>query len=95
MNDKLVEFLKTAFIEEEIDALARDHFPRILLLFDTSRAAAFFGLAGLGRTVFDSITGRDYMVIQGIGLVVAIIFVIVNLITDISYAFLDPRVRLS
>jgi peptide/nickel transport system permease protein len=52
-----------------------------------------FGLTGIGRTIFESINGRDYIVIQGMALVVAIIYVIVNLIVDISYGFLDPRVR--
>jgi peptide/nickel transport system permease protein len=54
-----------------------------------------FGLTGVGRTVFESITGRDYIVIQGLTLIIAGIYVLVNLIVDISYGFLDPRVRLS
>jgi peptide/nickel transport system permease protein len=54
-----------------------------------------FGLTGLGKTVFDAITSRDYIVIQGMALVVALIYVVVNLIVDISYGFLDPRVRVS
>ena len=52
-----------------------------------------FGLTGIGRTIFESINGRDYIVIQGTALVVAVIYVIVNLVVDISYGFLDPRVR--
>lgn len=54
-----------------------------------------FGLTGIGITIYESITGRDYIVIQGLALVVAIIYIIVNLVVDISYGFLDPRVRLS
>jgi ABC-type dipeptide/oligopeptide/nickel transport system permease component len=54
-----------------------------------------FGLTGIGRTVFESITGNDYIVIQGIAVLVALIYVIVNLVVDISYGFLDPRVRVS
>jgi peptide/nickel transport system permease protein len=54
-----------------------------------------FSLTGIGLTVFESISSRDYVVIQGLALVVALIYVIVNLITDISYGFLDRRVRLS
>ncbi len=54
-----------------------------------------FGLTGIGRTIFESITGRDYIVIQGMALIVAVIYVVVNLIVDISYGFLDPRVRVS
>ena len=54
-----------------------------------------FGLAGLGKTIFESISARDYIVIQGTALLVAIIYVVVNLIVDVSYGFLDPRVRLT
>ncbi len=53
-----------------------------------------FNLAGVGRSVFEAITGRDYVVIQGFTIVIAFIYVGVNLIVDISYTFLDPRVRL-
>ena len=52
-----------------------------------------FNLAGVGRTLFEAITGRDYVVIQGFILVVAIAYVIVNLIVDVSYGYLDPRIR--
>ena len=53
-----------------------------------------FGLAGIGRTLFESITARDYPIIQAVTVVVALIYLIVNLGVDISYAFLDPRIRL-
>jgi peptide/nickel transport system permease protein len=53
-----------------------------------------FSLAGVGLTVYQSITGRDYIVIQGFTLIIAAIYVVVNLIVDISYAYLDPRIRL-
>jgi len=52
-----------------------------------------FNLAGVGRTMFEAITGRDYVVVQGLTLIIALIYVTVNLIVDISYGFLDPRVR--
>jgi peptide/nickel transport system permease protein len=54
-----------------------------------------FNLPGLGKTIFESITGRDYILIQGMALVVAIIYVVVNLVVDVSYGYLDPRVRVS
>jgi peptide/nickel transport system permease protein len=54
-----------------------------------------FNLTGVGRTLFEAITGRDYIVIQAFTLVVAITYVIVNLIVDLAYAWLDPRIRLS
>jgi peptide/nickel transport system permease protein len=53
-----------------------------------------FNLAGVGRSLYEAITGRDYVVIQGFTLLIAVIYVVVNLIVDISYGFLDPRVRL-
>jgi peptide/nickel transport system permease protein len=54
-----------------------------------------FGLPGVGRTLFESITARDYTVVQGFVLIIAVIFLTVNLVVDIMYAFLDPRIRLS
>jgi peptide/nickel transport system permease protein len=52
-----------------------------------------FNLAGVGRTLFEAITGRDYVVIQGFILVVAVGYVVINLIVDVSYGYLDPRIR--
>ncbi|MBP7961199.1 MAG: ABC transporter permease [Caldilineaceae bacterium] len=53
-----------------------------------------FGLAGVGRMLYESITARDYTVVQGFTLVIAVGFVLVNLIVDVSYVFFDPRIRL-
>jgi peptide/nickel transport system permease protein len=53
-----------------------------------------FGLTGVGKTLFDAITSRDYVVVQVFTLVIAVGFVVINLIVDLSYAFLDPRIRL-
>jgi peptide/nickel transport system permease protein len=53
-----------------------------------------FNLAGVGRSMYEAITGRDYVVIQAFTLVIAVGYVVVNLIVDVSYAFLDPRIRL-
>lgn len=53
-----------------------------------------FGLTGIGQVFYDSIIGTDYIVIQGLTLLIAIIYVLTNLVVDVSYAFLDPRVRL-
>jgi peptide/nickel transport system permease protein len=52
-----------------------------------------FNLAGVGRTMYEAITGRDYVVIQGFTLIIAIFYVLVNLVVDVSYGMLDPRVR--
>jgi peptide/nickel transport system permease protein len=53
-----------------------------------------FNLAGIGRTLFEAIQGRDYIVVQGVTLVVALGYVVINLVVDVSYAVLDPRIRL-
>jgi ABC-type dipeptide/oligopeptide/nickel transport system permease component len=52
-----------------------------------------FSWPGLGTFVLDSIIERDYPVVQSIVLVFALTFVLVNLLVDISYAWLDPRIR--
>jgi peptide/nickel transport system permease protein len=54
-----------------------------------------FGLTGLGRTFFEAIEGRDFTLVQSFTLIIAIIYMAVNLLVDISYAKLDPRIRLS
>jgi ABC-type dipeptide/oligopeptide/nickel transport system permease component len=54
-----------------------------------------FGLAGVGRTLYDSINARDYTVVQGFTLVVGLAFVLVNIVTDLVYVYLDPRVRVT
>lgn len=53
-----------------------------------------FGWDGLGRYALDGIMKRDYPVIMGVVLFGAVVFVTMNLIVDLSYRFLDPRVRL-
>ncbi len=53
-----------------------------------------FTLPGLGRLTIDAISSRDYPMVQGILLVVAVIYVLVNLITDLLYPLFDPRVKL-
>lgn len=52
-----------------------------------------FGLPGVGRVAIDAIAARDYPMIQGTVLLVAVTFVFVNLITDIIYVYVDPRIR--
>jgi peptide/nickel transport system permease protein len=53
-----------------------------------------FALPGVGRTVVQSILRRDYPVIQGVILVIVSLYLVVNLLVDISYRYLDPRVEL-
>jgi peptide/nickel transport system permease protein len=52
-----------------------------------------FAWPGLGRLIVDSILARDYPVIQGAILIFALLYILVNLIVDLIYAFVDPRIR--
>ena len=52
-----------------------------------------FGLPGMGQFLVDSIVQRDYPVIQGINLLVVVIIVVTNLLVDLFYAVVDPRIR--
>ncbi len=52
-----------------------------------------FALPGLGRLTVDAILRRDYPVIQGVILVVSGVYVLINLVVDLLYVFLDPRIR--
>jgi ABC-type dipeptide/oligopeptide/nickel transport system permease component len=54
-----------------------------------------FSLAGVGRILFEAITARDYPIIQAFTVVVATGYVVINLLVDLAYAYLDPRVRLT
>jgi len=53
-----------------------------------------FALPGVGTMIVQGILARDYPVVTGFTLVIAIIFIVVNLVVDLSYAYLDPRIRL-
>jgi len=52
-----------------------------------------FAWPGIGRLLVEAILARDYPVVQGVVLVVAAMFILVNLVVDIIYAYLDPRIR--
>lgn len=54
-----------------------------------------FAWPGLGRLVYLSVAARDYPVIQGAVLLIAVLFLAVNLVVDVLYALVDPRIRLS
>jgi peptide/nickel transport system permease protein len=54
-----------------------------------------FAWPGLGRLVYNAVAARDYPVIQGAVLLIAVLFLLINLIVDALYAVVDPRIRLS
>lgn len=64
-----------------------------LLLGGVVVTESVFNIPGLGRLTVDAILHRDYPVIQGLILVFSLIYVVVNLLIDLSYAVFDPRIR--
>jgi peptide/nickel transport system permease protein len=55
---------------------------------------SIFNLPGLGRLMLDSITARDLVIVQSLVIVIGFAVLVVNLLVDLAYGFLDPRVRL-
>jgi peptide/nickel transport system permease protein len=64
-----------------------------LLLSGAILTETIFSWPGIGRWIYESIQVRDYPVVQSMTLVIALVFVLANLVVDLSYAWLDPRVR--
>ncbi|HET8629540.1 MAG TPA: nickel ABC transporter permease [Thermomicrobiales bacterium] len=63
------------------------------LLAGTVVIETVFGRPGIGRLIVDAILAKDFPLVQGIVLVVALSYVLVNLLVDLVYALLDPRIR--
>jgi peptide/nickel transport system permease protein len=64
-----------------------------ILLSGAILTETVFSWPGIGRWLVDAIYARDYPIVQGVTLVIALIFVVVNLSVDILYALVDPRIR--
>ena len=64
-----------------------------LLLSGAVLTETIFALPGLGRLAITSVLARDYPVVQGVVIIAAGIFVLANLLVDVLYAYLDPRIR--
>jgi oligopeptide transport system permease protein len=54
-----------------------------------------FSIPGIGRAFVTSISGRDYTMILGTTILFAVLIALVNLVVDVLYVFIDPRVRLT
>lgn len=63
------------------------------LIGGTVVVEVIFGLPGLGQLISTSITSRDVITVQGIVVFIALVYVAINMLVDVSYGFLDPRVR--
>ena len=66
-----------------------------LLISGVVITESVFNIPGIGRLVVDAISRRDYPIIQGVMIIFAAVYVLINLAIDISYSFLDPRIRYS
>ena len=70
-----------------------DRHPADSLLDPRPRSGAGFNLPGLGRLMLDALNDRDYPVVSAVNRFFATVVVFVNLLTDLRYASLDPRIR--
>ena len=64
------------------------------MLSGTVVIETIFAWPGLGRLFYQSVFRSDYQVVQGIVLTFSVIVVLVNILTDVMYAAIDPRIRL-
>lgn len=65
------------------------------LLAGVAVLETMYNIPGIGMLVVDSVLKRDYPVIQGIVLFISLIYVVINLLIDLSYGFIDPRIRIT
>ena len=63
------------------------------LIGGTVIVETLFGLPGLGQLIASSITNRDLIMVQGVVVFIAVVYVVINTIVDLSYGLIDPRVR--
>jgi len=66
-----------------------------LLMSGVVITESVFNIPGIGRLVVDAISRRDYPIIQGVMVIFAAVYVVINLAIDILYSFIDPRIRYS
>ena len=64
-----------------------------LMLSGAILTETVFAFPGIGQEIYSSILNKDYAVLQGTILVIAIVYVVINLVVDLTYGVLDPRVR--
>jgi peptide/nickel transport system permease protein len=92
---EVVVTMKHAFRNSLISVISVVGFTFVGLASGTVITETVFSLPGIGRLVVESVLRRDYPVIQGIILVIAVAYMLVNLAIDFCYTFLDPRIRIA
>jgi peptide/nickel transport system permease protein len=65
------------------------------LLAGAAVVETVFSIPGIGQLIVNSIERRDIVVIQGVVLLIAVVYVVINFIVDVLYSILDPRVRMA
>ncbi len=86
--------IKHVFRNALIAVAAAFGFTFAALISEAVVTETVFSLPGIGRLVVQSILRRDYPVIQGVILVIVVLYLFINLLVDLTYAWLDPRVSL-
>ncbi|NKB63894.1 MAG: ABC transporter permease subunit [Gammaproteobacteria bacterium] len=86
--------IKHVFRNALITVVAAFGFTFAALVSEAVVTETVFSLPGIGRLVVQSILRRDYPVIQGVILVIVVLYLFINLLVDLAYAMLDPRVSL-
>jgi len=87
--------LKHVFRNSLISVISVIGFTFVGIASGTVITETVFSLPGIGRLVVESVLRRDYPVIQGIILIIAVVYMVINLLIDYCYTFLDPRIRIS
>ena len=87
--------LKHVFRNSLISVISVIGFTFVGLASGTVITETVFSLPGIGRLVVESVLRRDYPVIQGVILIIAVAYMLINLLIDCCYTFLDPRIRVS
>ena len=89
-----VVIMKHIFRNALIAVVTTLGFTFVTLISEATVTETVFALPGIGRLVVQSILRRDYPVIQGVILIIVVLYMVVNLLVDLLYTWLDPRVKL-
>jgi ABC-type dipeptide/oligopeptide/nickel transport system permease component len=105
LHEDYVRTARSKGVRERL-VIARHVFRNALLPIVTTSGAAMgallggsvatetaFGVPGLGNYLVQALSRRDWMVIQNLVFIYGVIFVVINLVVDLSYAWIDPRIR--
>jgi peptide/nickel transport system permease protein len=90
---EIVVYVRHAFKNASIPVVTLIGLVFGALIGGTVVTESIFAIPGLGRLTIDAVVRRDYPIVQAMLMIVALLYVLVNLVVDLTYAFLDPRIR--